>query len=144
LVWVLDEPEVMPHQPPWDIRERSFEFACEIVHFSLKLSEKRGCRPIADQLLRAGTGVGANTEEAKAAYSRREFGAKNSVALKESREARFWLRLIDRCELADDAAKTRLLLNEAGELVGILTATVRTVREEEERRKRSRNSKRRQ
>jgi four helix bundle protein len=87
-------------------------------------------------LLRSGTGVGANAEEAKAAYSRREFAAKNSVALKEGRESQFWLRLIDRCALADDPATTRRLLSEAGQLVGILIATVRTIRREEELKKR--------
>ena len=55
---------------------------------------------IAGQLLRAGTSVGANTEEARSAYSRRELAFKNSTVLKEVREARFWLRLIAAKHLA--------------------------------------------
>lgn len=72
--------------------------------------------------------MGANAEEAKAAYPRREFAVKNSHALKEAREAQFWLRLILHCSLTDDEHETARLRNEAGELVGILTATVRSAR----------------
>ena len=114
---------------PWDIRERSFRFACDIVLFCLAFGQKPGCSRIADQLIRAGTGVGANTEEAKSAYSRREFALKNSYALKEAREAQFWLRLILECHLSDEARQTTQLLKESGALVGILTATVRSARQ---------------
>ncbi len=76
----------------------------------------------------AATSVAANVEEAKAAYSRREFAVKNCIALKEAREARLWLRIIKACDLAP-ATENEPLLQEAGELVGILTATVRTARQ---------------
>jgi four helix bundle protein len=62
-----------------------------------------------------------------AAYSRREFAVKNSIALKEAREVRYWLRLIAACGLADERA-VRPLLAESNELVFILTAVVRTAR----------------
>jgi four helix bundle protein len=68
--------------------------------------------------------VGANTEEAKAAYSRREFACKNNLVLREAREARFWLRLIAANRLAARETLEPLLI-EANELVGIYTATVR-------------------
>jgi four helix bundle protein len=119
----------MDGQPPWDIRERAFDFACEIVRFSRKLAQDPTCRHIAHQLIDAGTSVGANTAEAKSAYSRREFAAKNSIALKEARESAFWLRLIVACNLSTDPVAERLL-KEAGELTGILTATVRSARQE--------------
>src|SRR4051812_35734087 len=118
----------MTNKPAWDIRERSFEFACDIVRFSLKLNAKRELRSIADQLLRSGTGVASNAEEAKSAYSRRMFTLKNSYALTEARESHMWLRLLVRCELCADAAEGNRLVQESGELVGILTATVRSAR----------------
>ena len=90
------------------------------------------CRHVANQLLDAGTSVGANAAEAKSAHSRREFAAKNSIALKEARESTFWLRLILECGLAPDAEADRLL-KEAGELTGILTATVRSARRDRPR-----------
>ena len=79
---ILEDADAMDDQPPWDIRERAFRFACDIVRFCLNFGKKPGCRRIADQLLDAGTSVGANSEEAKSAYSRREFAVKNCIALK--------------------------------------------------------------
>lgn len=117
----------MDERPPWDIREHTFKFSCDIVRYCRKLSKDPSCSRIANQLLDAGTSVGANTAESKSANSRREFAHKNAIALKEARESKFWLRLIIACELTSDP-DTRRLLQEAGELVGILTATVRSSR----------------
>ena len=117
----------MNKTPPWDIRGRSFVFACDVVRFCQRLGQQPGCRRLADQLFDAGTSVGANAEEAKSAYSRREFAMKNCISLKESRESVFWLRLAIECQLTDDPEAPRRL-REAGELVGIFTATVRSSR----------------
>ena len=119
----------MNEHKPRDLGDRTFLFACDITNFCKKLSASPGCsRQIASQLLRAGTSVGANTEEAKAAYSRREFACKNSIVLRECREVRYWVRLLIATELAD-AKTTQALLQEANELVGIFTATVRRARQ---------------
>jgi len=71
--------------------------------------------------------VGANLEEAVAAQSRPDFISKCSLALKEAREVRYWLRLIAAC---DQAAITPIgpLASEAGQLVAILAAVVRTAK----------------
>ena len=112
---------------PWDIRERTFLFSCDILKFTRKFGEATQCWRVANQLLDAGTSVGANAEEAKASYSRREFAAKNCIALKEARESVFWLRLILACDLSRDPEAERLL-KEGGELVGILSQTVKSSR----------------
>ncbi|MDO8795619.1 MAG: four helix bundle protein [Vicinamibacterales bacterium] len=113
---------------PRDLCERTFEFARDIVGLCRALSHEPGVsRQIAGQLLRAGTSVGANAEEAKAAYTRREFACKNSIVLRESREALYWLRLITAHKLAP-AAVLEPLLKEANELVAIYTVTVRRAR----------------
>jgi four helix bundle protein len=78
-------------------------------------------------LLDAGTSIGANTEEATAAYTRREFAAKNSIVLRECRESVYWLRLILATQLAP-AARVEPLRREADELTAIFTATVRRAR----------------
>jgi four helix bundle protein len=114
-------------KPPWDIRERSFVFACGIVNLCRELGRDPGCRQIANQLLNAGTSVGANAAEAKAAYSRSDFAYKNGLALKEARESVFWLRLVIACRLTKNPEAWRLL-KEAGELVGVFTAIVRSSR----------------
>ena len=74
--------------------ERTFLFARDIVAFCIRLSRQPGARQIAGQLLRAGTSVGANTEEAKSAFTRREFAFRNGIVLREARESRYWLRLV--------------------------------------------------
>ena len=115
----------MTTHKPRDLCERTFLFACDIVRFCKDLSKAPGVpRQIAGQLLSSGTSVGANAEEAKAAYSRREFACKNSIVLREARESRFWLRVITATEVASKES-TDPLLAEANELVGIYTATVR-------------------
>ena len=110
---------------PRDLRDRTFLFACDIVKFCQELGREPGApRQISWQLLDAGTSIGANIEEAKGAYSRREFAAKYSIVLKESRETLFWLRVILATGLAP-AVRVEPLRQEADQLVAILTATVR-------------------
>lgn len=108
--------------PPYDIRERTFEFACAIVRFyTYLLQETRTPRRLAEQLLDAGTATGAILEEAEAPHSRADFTAKNSTALKEARETRYWLRLLRACALAP-AERIEPLLGEAGEIISIITS----------------------
>jgi four helix bundle protein len=72
----------MANNPPFDLAERTFRFACAIVRFCRKLAREPGVsRHIAWQLADAGTSIAANYEEAKAAYSRRDFTAKSSIVL---------------------------------------------------------------
>jgi four helix bundle protein len=118
----------MANNPPFDLAERTFRFACAIVRFCRKLALEPGVsRHIAWQLADAGTSIAANYEEAKAAYSRRDFTAKSSIVLKEARESRMWLRLIEAEHLAP-LDEVRPLLNEANELVAIFTTSVKRLR----------------
>jgi four helix bundle protein len=118
----------MANKPPFDLAERTFRFACDIVRFCRKLAHEPGVsRHIARQLADAGTSIAANYEEAKAAYSRRDFTAKSSIVLKEARESRTWLRLIQAESLAP-IDEVRPLLNEANELVAIFTTSVKRLR----------------
>jgi four helix bundle protein len=78
-----------------DIKERTFEFAVEIVKFCRLLDEKPGVnRALGRQLLRSGTSIDANVEEAQAGQSRADFISKYSIALKEARQSIYWLRLL--------------------------------------------------
>jgi four helix bundle protein len=118
----------MPDKPPYDLAERTFRFACDIVRFSRKLSQEPGVvRRIACQLADAGTSVAANYEEAKGAYSRRDFAAKTSIVLKEARESRLWLRVIMEEHLAP-AAEVLPLLDEANQLVAIFTTSIKRLK----------------
>jgi four helix bundle protein len=78
-----------------DIQNRTFEFAVRIVNLCRHLDEKPGVgRTIGRQLLRAGTSVGSNVEEAQAGQSKADFISKIAIALKEARETLYWLRLL--------------------------------------------------
>ena len=80
------------------------------------------------QLLRSGTSVGANAEEAKSADSRRDFASKTSLVLREARESSYWLRLLAATQLAP-AGALQPLLSEANELVAIYTVAVRRAKQ---------------
>jgi four helix bundle protein len=79
----------------WDIRERAFAFAVRIVRLCRQLEERTiVSKTLIWQLLKAGTSVGANLEEAQAGQTKPDFLTKNSISLKEARESNYWLRLI--------------------------------------------------
>jgi four helix bundle protein len=119
----------MANPKPRDLCDRTFLFSCQMVAFCIVMARRPGAaRQIAGQLLRAGTSVGANAEEAKAAFTRREFACKNAVVLREARESRFWLRVIAANRLMPMDAIEPLLV-EANELVGIYTATVKKAKQ---------------
>jgi four helix bundle protein len=104
-----------------DIRERAFRFGCEMARLALSLAPKPGVRCLVDQLLKAGTAVGANLEEAKAGSSRREFVRCIDIALREARKSLYWLRICAAVQLGP-ADRLRDLQLEADQLVRILTA----------------------
>jgi arylsulfatase len=83
---------------------------------------------LATQLLRSGTSVGANVEEAGSAESRKDFIHKYSIACKEARESHYWLRLLTASELIP---KDRLepLIAESNELIAILTTIIKKSRD---------------
>ena len=110
---------------PEPFHERAFRFACAIVHFYKTLARTSAVPSyLAGQLLRAGTSIGANLEEAKGAQTRRDVTARFSIALKEARETAYWLRLLNATGLAP-AEGLHPLLSEAEELIAILTTARR-------------------
>ncbi|MDB5306157.1 MAG: hypothetical protein JWO38_359 [Gemmataceae bacterium] len=114
--------------PQRDIVDRTFQFGVAIIKFSETLGRRAGARRVvANQLLRSGTSVGANVEEAQGGQGRKDFIAKMMIALKEAREARYWLRTILAAEL-HTAAPVPELVQEATELCNILAAIVVSTR----------------
>jgi len=112
-----------------DLPDRTFAFADRIVRLCLFL-EKNGrvSATLATQLLRSGTSVGANVEEARASESRKDFIHKYAIACKEARESHYWLRLLASSEVL---SKERLepLIAEANELIAILTSIIKKSRD---------------
>lgn len=88
------EKEFMVQDKDIDIKERSFDFAICIVNFVLSFTKNRPLERMSDQLLRSGTSVGANIEEATGGMSRKEFIHSMNIAKKEARETNYWLRIL--------------------------------------------------
>jgi len=111
-----------------DIKERGFSFACRIVRlYQFLAKRKNGAEILGRQILRSGTSIGANLEEATAAQSKADFISKCNIALKEARETYYWLRLLIKTEVVP-ANKLSGLSNESNELVAILTTIVKKSR----------------
>ena len=111
-----------------DLPDRTMKFAVRIVKLCQVLDRRAStARTLARQLLRSGTSVGANVEEAVAAQSKPDFISKQNIALKEARETLYWLRLLVATGLMPEA-KLSDLTQEANELVAILTTLVRSAR----------------
>jgi four helix bundle protein len=105
------------------IREKSSDFALDIIKLYQELTE---CKEfvLPKQLLRSGTSIGANVEEASAAISRKDFISKISIASKEAGETRYWLLLLQKSQLVK--VECSQCLNEVEQLINILTAIVKT------------------
>lgn len=115
-----------------DIIERSFQFAVRMVTLCQYLDQTAGVsRTLANQLLRAGTSIGANVEEAQAGQSKADFISKLSIANKEARETLYWLKLLIASDIMEEA-KLQPLCEEANELVAILTTIVKKSRSNSE------------
>jgi four helix bundle protein len=76
------------------VRQKSFDFALRIVETYKFLSSERKEFVLSKQVLRSGTSIDANIEEADASISMAEFSAKISIAYKEARETGYWLKLL--------------------------------------------------
>ena len=105
-----------------DIRERTFEFSVQIIELYKYLLNDKKEFTLGKQVLRSGTSIGANVEEATAAQSKRDFIAKMSISLKEARETNYWLRLLKRTGYI----KKDVLIVESEEIMNILGAIIRT------------------
>jgi four helix bundle protein len=109
---------------PYDLRERTFAFAHQVIAFCREVSN---CgyimRRLAVQLSDAATSVGANVEEAADGQSKPDFIHKNCIALKECREASYWLRLIAKSEVPLQS-RAAPLIRESEELRAILATII--------------------
>lgn len=102
---------------------KSFDFALTIIDLYRELVSKNEY-VISKQVLRSGTSIGANVEESQAGISKKEFIHKLSIASKEARETRYWLRLLDKSQyIKRDYTR---YLTDVTELIKMLTAIVKT------------------
>jgi four helix bundle protein len=109
----------------FDLEERLLEFSARIIQLVDVLPNTRAANHIAGQLLRCGTSPLGNHGEVQAAESRRDFIHKLRICLKEFKETRRWLRLLQQSRLVP-APKMELILQETEELIKIFAASIRT------------------
>jgi four helix bundle protein len=106
------------------VKEKSYAFVANILRLTRVLRQRKEFE-LSHQLLRSGTSIDANIEEALAGFSRRDFVAKMSIASKEARETHYWLRLIQDSKILSPSMVSPML-HDADELLRILTAIVKT------------------
>jgi len=107
--------------------DRLFNFSVDVLKFLKSIRSSQENNIIKFQLAKAATSCGANYEESQGACSKADFTNKVRISLKEIREANYWLRIMDKLEVGD-VEKTKLLLNESGEIKSILGAICSKIR----------------
>ncbi|WP_375240687.1 four helix bundle protein [Polaribacter sp.] len=105
------------------VQKKSFQFSLKIISL-YKMLQKEKEFVISNQILRSGTSIGANIEEALAGQRKRDFTAKMSISSKEARETKYWLRLLNESELTK--LNVNSLILDIDELIRILTSIVKT------------------
>jgi four helix bundle protein len=109
----------------FDLEDRLLEFSARIIRLVDALPNTRAANHVAGQLLRCGTSPYGNHGEVEAAESRRDFVHKLRICLKELKESRRWLRLLQKAGLVS-APKMVFILGETEELIKIFFTSVRT------------------
>ncbi|MBO6571865.1 four helix bundle protein [bacterium] len=105
------------------IQQKSFDFSLMIIQLYISLKKEKEF-VLSKQLLRSGTSIGANIEEAIAAQSRKDFIHKMSISSKEARETAYWLKLLQKSDLTN--IDVSLYLNEIDQIIRIITSIIKT------------------
>lgn len=105
------------------IQIKTFDFALRIIQFYTECKSQNEFI-LSKQILRSGTSIGANVEEAIAAQSKKDFISKLSIANKEARETRYWLRLYHSSNLVQ--IEINSYLTDIEMIINILTKIIKT------------------
>jgi four helix bundle protein len=107
------------------IDEWTFEFALEIVALYKYLNGNKEYI-LSKQMLRSGTSIGANVQEAQAAQSKADFISKMSIASKEARETKYWLRLLSKSGYLNGYSRKTEIMADVDSIINIITKIVKT------------------
>lgn len=109
---------------------KSFKFAVRIVKLYKYLCTTKKEYILSKQLLRCGTSIGANVNEAQAGQSKADFISKMSIASKEARETKYWIDLLIETDYIDKNEKyVKTLLQDIDEIIKLLTKIIKTSQE---------------
>lgn len=106
------------------IKEKTYQFALDIITLYKKMRDQKEFI-LSKQVVRSGTSIGANVEEASAAQSRKDFISKMAISSKEARETNYWLRLLRDSKLCGEIDYSELI-KKSEEIIKILTSIVKT------------------
>ncbi|MDR2844284.1 MAG: four helix bundle protein [Candidatus Symbiothrix sp.] len=109
------------------ILKKTYEFALFIIVIYRDLTENRKEYVLSKQLLRSATSVGANSEEASAGITKKDFINKYQIAYKEAKESHYWLRLLRDSHLLDEHTATEALFK-CDEIIRILNAILQSTK----------------
>lgn len=110
------------------ILNKSYDFAVKTVKLYKHLSSEKKEYVLSKQLLKSGTSIGANVEESIGGYSRKDFSAKLGIAYKESRETKYWLRLLKDTDYISEKTFT-YMFDKCDQLSKLLYAILKTSKE---------------
>jgi len=105
---------------------KSFDFAVKIIEFGYRFQREKKEYIISKQLLRSGTSIGANIEEAQGAISKADFNHKLHISLKEAKESSYWIRLLLKTGIISDKSELLDLKKDCDEIILILTCILKT------------------
>ena len=109
------------------IVSKSFSFAIRIVKLYKYLCDEKKEYVLSKRLLRSGTSIGTNINEAQEAQSKNDFISKLSISLKEARESKYWIELLKETDFLTIKEADSLLENLA-EILKLLTSIIKTTR----------------
>jgi len=107
------------------ILEKSFDFAVSITETYKRLTSESKEFILSKQLLRSGTSIGANAEEAVGGYSKKDFKYKMVISYKEARETLYWLKLLNKTGFISDEDSNKLT-SDCEELLRILWKIIKS------------------
>ncbi|MFA7273209.1 MAG: four helix bundle protein [Crocinitomicaceae bacterium] len=110
------------------ILTKTYDFAVKIVLLSQEIRNEKREFSIADQILRSGTSIGANMEEAMGGQSAKDFFAKLTISYKEARETKYWLRLLKDTNIIT-LERQKTLYNDIEEILRIIGSIQKTHRQ---------------
>lgn len=109
------------------LQEKSYRFAIRIIKLAHFLKEKKKEQVLSKQIVRCGTSIGANIEEASGAQSDNDFIAKLHISLKEAKETHYWLRLLrDTDYITQEQAES--MIEDVNEIITLLTKSLKTIK----------------
>ena len=107
------------------VKEKSFDFAIRIVKLYKYLMEEKKEFVLSKQILRCGTSIGANINEAQQGQSKKDFLMKMNISLKECTEAKYWIELLSATDYINQEQKDSII-KDCIELEKLLTSIVKT------------------